>query len=96
MIKQDVYKRQEYMIHPLADCQSKLIGDGTTIWQFCVILNGCLLYTSIIDEIVMKIDSFKKIFEILNETQRDIITIGEKEIVEFGTLSVSYTHLTKV
>ena len=23
------------MIHPLADCQSKLIGDGTTIWQFC-------------------------------------------------------------
>lgn len=40
----------------------------------------------IIDEIVMKIDSFKKIFEILNETQRDIITIGEKEIVEFGTL----------
>ena len=34
----------------------------------------------IIDEIVMKIDSFKKIFEILNETQRDIITIGEKEI----------------
>ena len=31
------------MIHPLADCQSKLIGDGTTIWQFCVILNGAVI-----------------------------------------------------
>ena len=31
----------------------------------------------IIDEIVMKIDSFKKIFEILNETQRDIITMPD-------------------
>lgn len=31
------------MIHPLADCQSKLIGDGTTIWQFCVILMVLLL-----------------------------------------------------
>ncbi len=26
------------MIHPLADVQSKFIGDGTNIWQFCVVL----------------------------------------------------------
>lgn len=25
-------------IHPLADCQSQQIGDGTRVWQFCVIL----------------------------------------------------------
>lgn len=25
-------------IHPLADCQSKHIGDDTKIWQFCVVL----------------------------------------------------------
>lgn len=27
-------------IHPLADVQSEHIGEGTTIWQFCVILKG--------------------------------------------------------
>lgn len=27
-------------IHPLADVQSKNIGDGTIIWQFCVILKN--------------------------------------------------------
>ena len=26
------------MIHPLADVHTDLIGDGTRIWQFCVIL----------------------------------------------------------
>lgn len=26
-----------YKVHPLADCQSKNIGDATRIWQFCVI-----------------------------------------------------------
>ena len=26
-----------YRVHPLADCQSKQIGDETRIWQFCVI-----------------------------------------------------------
>lgn len=26
------------MIHPLADCQSQNIGEGTRVWQFCVIL----------------------------------------------------------
>ena len=26
-------------IHPTADVQSKDIGDGTTIWQFCVVLS---------------------------------------------------------
>lgn len=28
------------MIHPLADVQSKNIGDNTTIWQYCVILEN--------------------------------------------------------
>lgn len=27
-------------IHPLADCQSADIGDGTRVWQFCVVLPG--------------------------------------------------------
>lgn len=29
-----------YSIHPLADVQSKQIGEGTRIWQFCVVLAG--------------------------------------------------------
>lgn len=28
------------MIHPLADVQSQNIGEGTYVWQFCVILKG--------------------------------------------------------
>jgi len=28
------------MIHPLSDVQTKEIGEGTTVWQFCVILKG--------------------------------------------------------
>lgn len=28
------------MIHPLADVQTKQIGAGTNIWQFCVVLPG--------------------------------------------------------
>jgi UDP-2-acetamido-3-amino-2,3-dideoxy-glucuronate N-acetyltransferase len=27
-------------IHPLADVKSKDIGEGSTVWQFCVILEG--------------------------------------------------------
>ena len=27
-------------IHPLTDIQSKQIGEGTSIWQFCVVLSG--------------------------------------------------------
>ena len=27
-------------IHPSTDCQSQDIGEGTTVWQFCVILKG--------------------------------------------------------
>jgi len=27
-------------IHPLADCQSADIGEGTRVWQFCVVLPG--------------------------------------------------------
>lgn len=28
------------MIHPLADVQTNQIGEGTNIWQFCVVLKG--------------------------------------------------------
>ena len=31
------------MIHKLADVQSHNIGEGTTIWQFCVILPGAVI-----------------------------------------------------
>lgn len=27
-------------IHPLADCKSESIGDGTNVWQFCVIFKN--------------------------------------------------------
>ena len=30
-------------IHPLSDCQSNHIGDGTRIWQFCVILPDAVI-----------------------------------------------------
>lgn len=33
-------KDGDIMIHPLADVQSSEIGNGTRIWQFCVILDG--------------------------------------------------------
>lgn len=28
------------MIHPLSDIQSRHVGEGTRIWQFCVVLPG--------------------------------------------------------
>lgn len=31
-------EKTDYFIHPLADCQSRQIGEGTRIWQFCVVL----------------------------------------------------------
>ncbi|WP_294225271.1 acyltransferase [Chryseobacterium sp. sg2396] len=31
------------MIHPLADVQSQKIGEGTTIWQFCVVLKNAAI-----------------------------------------------------
>lgn len=31
------------MIHPTADVQSENIGEGTSIWQFCVILPGAII-----------------------------------------------------
>lgn len=31
------------MIHPLADVQSKKIGEGTKIWQFCVVLGNAII-----------------------------------------------------
>lgn len=30
-------------IHPLADVQSKSIGEGTTVWQFAIILPGAVI-----------------------------------------------------
>jgi UDP-2-acetamido-3-amino-2,3-dideoxy-glucuronate N-acetyltransferase len=30
----------EKMIHPSVDVQSEQIGEGTLIWQFCVVLPG--------------------------------------------------------
>ncbi len=30
-------------IHPLSDVQSKNIGDGTRVWQFCVLLPGAVV-----------------------------------------------------
>ncbi len=33
-------------IHPLADVQSKKIGAGTRIWQFCVVLSGAEIGTN--------------------------------------------------
>ena len=31
------------MIHPLADVQSENIGEGTSIWQFCVVLANAVI-----------------------------------------------------
>lgn len=31
------------MIHPLADVQSRNIGEGTTVWQFAVVLRGAVV-----------------------------------------------------
>lgn len=35
-----------YRIHPLADVQTDQIGEGTTVWQFCVILKGARIGTN--------------------------------------------------
>lgn len=32
-----------YTLHPLSDVQTKKIGAGTTIWQFCVVLPGAVI-----------------------------------------------------
>ncbi|GAB2829600.1 acyltransferase [Ferruginibacter profundus] len=31
------------MIHPLSDVQSKNIGEGTTVWQFAIVLAGAVI-----------------------------------------------------
>ena len=33
-------KKVDFFIHPLADVQTKKIGDETNIWQFCIILKN--------------------------------------------------------
>lgn len=40
----------------------------------------------LVDEVVMKVPSFKQLFDCLNRTLRPILTIGPKEIVEVDTL----------
>lgn len=34
---------KKYFIHPLSDVQTPNIGDGTKIWQFCVILPNAVI-----------------------------------------------------
>jgi acetyltransferase-like isoleucine patch superfamily enzyme len=34
---------EKYIIHPLSDVHSKYIGAGTTVWQFCVILEKAVI-----------------------------------------------------
>ena len=36
-------KENEFFIHKLADCQSNSIGEGTKIWQFCIILENAII-----------------------------------------------------
>ncbi len=33
----------KYKIHPLSDVQSTAIGEGTSVWQFCVVLKGAVI-----------------------------------------------------
>jgi hypothetical protein len=40
----------------------------------------------IIDEVVLRVPSFKQVFDCLNQSGRDVFTIGPKEIVAFDTL----------
>jgi UDP-2-acetamido-3-amino-2,3-dideoxy-glucuronate N-acetyltransferase len=35
-----------YKVHSLADCQSQHIGEGTRIWQFCVIFPHAIIGTN--------------------------------------------------
>lgn len=49
------------MIHPLSDVRSKAIGEGTNIWQFCVVLpeaiigNNCNICSHVLIENKVKI-----------------------------------------
>jgi UDP-2-acetamido-3-amino-2,3-dideoxy-glucuronate N-acetyltransferase len=36
-------KKVDFFIHPLAEVQTKKIGDKTNIWQFCVILKNATI-----------------------------------------------------
>ena len=35
--------QSEPFIHPLADVHSKIIGDGSKVWQFCVVLGNAVI-----------------------------------------------------
>ena len=45
LLKQKLLKdgERQKMIHILSDVQSKHIGIGTNIWQFCVVLKGAVI-----------------------------------------------------
>ena len=45
LLKQKLLKDggRQKMIHILSDVQSKHIGIGTNIWQFCVVLKGAVI-----------------------------------------------------
>jgi len=46
LINEKMSKEEEiskFFIHNYADCQSQAIGEGTTIWQFCVVLKDALI-----------------------------------------------------
>lgn len=36
-------RRSQPMIHPLADVKASSVGDGTSIWQFVVVLPGAII-----------------------------------------------------
>lgn len=33
----------DFYVHPSSDVQTRSIGDGTTIWQFCVVLKNAII-----------------------------------------------------
>lgn len=35
--------KNKYTIHPTAEVQTTIIGEGTVIWQFCIVLNGAVI-----------------------------------------------------
>jgi acetyltransferase-like isoleucine patch superfamily enzyme len=56
LTKENFYKRKEqlpifssyqnkknYTIHPTAEVQTTKIGEGTVIWQYCIVLNGAVI-----------------------------------------------------
>lgn len=64
--------------HEMYEILSKLL----ILDKICVPNNVPL----VVDQIVWKVNTFKNIFEALNTSGREVILIGEKEVIEFDTL----------